>query len=247
MGGMARGAGLGSPQPLPSQLLQAGVSDSSEASPSVHSHLFAIGGWVWERGSVGHCCRLPPDPDGPRLRTISKSNWDLPGLRIQPTLTLWRAQPPTTPKETHGWCPHNRPPTPNGFLREAPLWLAIYIYNLFTFTSAKIPTCPGSRAVYIRPSVSARVHLRQSQDTSITRQAPHGGTGQPRGPACHSTHTCHCPAWDSHCIFTRPAGQGTSRPGGSGKGSGRSRQVSPVGWEGEGQHVRGRCVPTPRA
>lgn len=78
VGSMARGAWLGSPQPLPSQLLQAGVSDSSEASPSVHSHLFAIGGWVWERGSVGHCCRLPPDPDGLRLRKISKEQLGSP-------------------------------------------------------------------------------------------------------------------------------------------------------------------------
>lgn len=59
--------------------------------------------------------------------------------------------------------------------------------------------------MYIRPSVSARTHLRQSQGTSFTRQAP--------GRARHGTHTRHCPARDSRCIFTRPVGQGSSQLG----------------------------------
>lgn len=143
-GGTARRAGLGWAHlsRFPSQLLQAGVGNSPEASPSVHRHLFAVGGWVWQRRSFGYCCCLSPYPDGPRLRKspgTKQSHWTEASAYPDP-------QPPTTPKETRVWSPYSCLPTPNGFAREATLRLAIYIYNLFTFTSAKIPTCPGSRA-----------------------------------------------------------------------------------------------------
>lgn len=49
------------------------------------------------------------------------------------------------------------------------------------------------------------MHLRQSQGTSFTRQAP--------GRARHGTHTRHCPARDSRCIFTRLVRQGSSQLG----------------------------------
>ena len=42
-----------------------------------------------------------------------------------------------------------------------------------------MPWRPG-KAVYIRPSVSARMHLKQSQGTNFTPQVPHGAPASPR-------------------------------------------------------------------
>lgn len=59
---------------------------------------------------------------------------------------------------------------------------------------------------------------------------PAWGTSQPWGRAHHATHTRHCTARDSHCIFTGPAGQGTSRLG-EGQGQGGAVGCPWVGGE----------------
>lgn len=177
-------------------------------------------------------------------RISSKNNWiSLSKASASPDPLA--GQPPTTPKETHVRCPYNHLPTPTRFQRELTLCLAIYIYIIYLHSrplkSLRAPAAGQGCVHKAKCKCMNALKTESGHKLHITGPTqghwPAPGTGTPR----HTHLPLYSPGLPLHIHTPRWAGHLEA----GGRERNREEPSGVPGWVGEGQHVRGRCVPTP--